>query len=75
MVAQWVNCWTADLAISGLISAGGKNLFYPKQGSLAHSMCKIVSPVSHHFVEFHKSDFNFGSFWRLKNSLYRIRPF
>ena len=36
--AQWVKCWSADLMVPGLCPAGGRNLFYGKQGTIAHSL-------------------------------------
>ena len=35
-VAEWVKPWPTYLAVSGLILAGGRNIFSSKQGSIRH---------------------------------------
>ena len=38
LVAQWVKCWPADLAVASSSPASGEDLFNRKRGSIAHRL-------------------------------------
>ena len=43
LVALWVKCWPADLAVPGSIHSGVRNICNHKWGSIAHSLS--LSPL------------------------------